>query len=93
MNRCERCHEFLIFTDVCGCVKFEIEDEDGEMHEFYATHEEAAALKYAEWTNVHGDYHLMDSEETIKVSGHGVNRVEYVVSAEPDIHYSAHKNV
>ena len=86
MERCERCHEFLILVDVCNCKRFEIEDEDGEMHEFWAGTEQGAALAFAEWTNVHGDYLLMNSEEKIKVNG-----VEYVVSAEPDVHYNAYK--
>ena len=86
MKQCERCNEFLFHTDICNCSMFEIEDEDGEMHEFYAYTERGAALKYAEWTNVHGDYQLMDSSETIKIDG-----TTYVVSAEQDIHYSAEK--
>ena len=86
MKRCERCNELLILIDTCNCIAFKIESEDGDIHERYAATAEGAALSYAEWTNVHGDYHLVNSEEVIKVNG-----TEYVISAEPDIHYSATK--
>lgn len=86
MERCERCNRLLILIETCDCKAFKIESECNEMYEFYALTEEAAALDFAQWSNTNGDYYLMDSEEIIKVNG-----VEYIISAEPDVHYSACK--
>ena len=86
MWTCNKCGDYR-FNDVakCHCHPFTIIDEDGEEHsDIYAMSAESAALKYAENSNVEGDYYLMDQSVTITV-----NEVKFEISAEPDIHYSA----
>jgi len=88
--RCPKCDDFKFSSDAkdqkCNCKSFNVVDEDGEEHEVYALYEEAAALKYAEESNVEGDYYLMNDSVDIIVDGNA-----YRISAEPDVHYSANK--
>jgi len=85
MWKCEKCKEYR-FSNVekCHCQAFTIIDEDGEEHEIQAMDEEGAALKYAEWSNVEGDYYLMN--ETVEIT---VNNKKFRIGAEPDVYYSA----
>lgn len=89
MKQCERCKEWRSrrHDDTeCECKEFTVIDEDGEEHTVFANEEYLAALRYAKTSNEDGDYYLMDSGVEIKV-----NSSAYVISAEPDIHYSARK--
>ena len=61
-------------------------DEDGESHQIYAMDEKDSALKFAEESNINGDYYLMDNPCVVLV---GEKRFE--ISAEPDICYSANE--
>ena len=70
---------------MCGCVFLEeIIDEDGEEYERCGINEHDVALKYAESSNVEGDYYLMN--ETVEIT---VNGKKFNISAEPDVYYSA----
>ena len=85
MWQCEKCKDYRMpSVKSCHCKKFIIINEDDEELEFYAMDEDGAALKYAEHTNVEGDYHLMNETVDILVNGKA-----YRVGAEPDIHYSS----
>ena len=85
MWKCTKCNEYRFGNVIkCNCQPFTIIDEDGEEHEIYGISEEDAALKYAEESNVEGEYYLMNESVTIEV-----NSKKFVISAEPDIHYSA----
>ena len=85
MWKCEKCKEYH-FSPVkeCRCKSFTVIDEDGEEHEVQAMDEEDAALKFAEESNVKGDYYLMNETVEITVDGR-----KFCIGAEPDIHYSA----
>ena len=86
MARCEKCKEYSWSGKPCNCKPFQVIDEDGEEYEIYANHEEAAALEFARQYNEDGEYLLMNEEMEITV-----NKNKYIVSAEPDIHYSSKK--
>lgn len=82
---CTRCNEYHynINKNDCPATAYVIIDQYEEEHTIYAMSEYDAAIKYARWYNERGDYDLMNDEQNIKVNGK-----PYVVSAEPDIHYS-----
>jgi len=90
MFQCEKCREFRFIEFggkpvKCHCKPFTIIDEDGDEHEsVYAMDESGAARKYAEMSNVEGDYYLMDNSVNILVNGKA-----FRISAEPDINYNA----
>jgi len=89
MNQCERCKEWQSshmkdFAGKCLCKEFKVIDADGEEHDVWANDPWLAALKYAEDSNVNGEYYLMDNSVEITVNGK-----PYLISAEPDVHYSA----
>lgn len=83
MKKCNKCGQYY-FGETHGCKKFKIIDEDGEIHEQYGFNERDAALKYAEKSNEKCDYYLMNDSVEINVNGK-----VFIISAEPDIHYSA----
>jgi hypothetical protein len=88
METCTKCGElkFLMFGGIsaeCHCKEFTIIDEDGEDHKIIANDEHDAARKFAEKSNTNGDYYLMDSTAKITVNGK-----EFIIGAEPDIHYT-----
>lgn len=86
-GKCNKCGDYRINPENCNCKAFEIIDKDGEeCHPVYAIDEEEAALKFAETSNSEGDYYLMNESVVINVNG-----IEFNISAEPDIHYSAFK--
>ncbi len=85
MKKCERCHNYSSYD--CSCQMFEVEDEDGELYQIYACTEEGAGLAFAKKINENGDYILMDNEMEIKIDGN-----KYMISAEPDVHYSVWEN-
>ena len=85
MEQCSRCKDFTFVSDPkCSCEEYKIIDEDGEEHEVWAVNDHSAAVKFAEWSNVEGDYHLMNETVEITVNGKAFN-----ISAEPEIYYSA----
>lgn len=89
MEQCNRCKDFLYPTfngavRECGCKSFTVIDEEGEEHTVFAYDAQSAALKYAEHSNIEGDYYLMNETAEITVNGKPFN-----ISAEPDVYYSA----
>lgn len=85
MWECDKCGEYRFGTATsCNCKLFIVLDENEEEHEIRAMDEEGAALKYAEESNVEGDYYLMN--ETVEIT---VNGKRFCIGAEPDVHYSA----
>ena len=85
MWECEKCKGYRMSSvTTCHCKQFTVTNEDGEDIEFYAMDEDGAALKYAEYTNIEGDYHLMNETVDILVNGKA-----FRVGAEPDIYYSS----
>lgn len=88
MTKCEKCGDYDMGLSYFKhhCELFNVINEDGEEYEIYSNDEEGAALKYAEESNVEGDYYLMNDSVEITVDGS-----KYEISAEPDVHYSANK--
>ncbi len=85
MYKCQQCQEYIFNSaNTCRCEEFAIIDEDGELHKLFAIDEEDAAMKYAEKANTEGDYYLMNESAEITVNGK-----KFLISAEPDVHYSA----
>jgi hypothetical protein len=85
MWKCNKCNQYRWSTvDKCECKEFKIIDEDEEEHSIYAMDEHDAALKYAEKSNIDGDYYLMDESVSIQIGDK-----TFSIGAEPDIHYSA----
>ncbi len=85
MTFCKKCHAYIWSgNDGCPCKPYAITCEDGEDYIVYEKDEHSAAKKYAEQSNVEGDYYLMDGSVKIKVNGN-----LYRISAEPDIYYCA----
>lgn len=85
MWECSKCKEYRFSTAAeCHCKSFAIIDENDEEHSVRAMDEKGAALKYAESANVDGDHYLMDESVEIRVNGK-----LFLISAEPDVHYSA----
>jgi len=85
MFKCEICKEYK-YEETCNCTLFIIVNDENEEHEIYSYDEESAALKYAEWKNEYGDYHLMN--ETMVIS---INDKKFNIGAEPDIYYFANE--
>ena len=82
---CSKCGEYRMPAVVkCNCKEFTILDEGGEEYSEFAMDEEGAALKFAESSNVNGDYYLMNNTAKVLVDGKSFN-----ISAEPDVYYSA----
>lgn len=91
MYKCEKCGEyrFAMFGGkpaVCNCKEFIVINEDGDEYPIRAMDEQGAALKYAEESNIEGDYYLMNESVVITINGK-----EFEISAEPDVHYSANE--
>ena len=88
MEMCKRCGDFIFdkyhSKPECSCKPFLIVDEDGEEHKVFGVNEDDVAMKYAEKSNVNGDYYLVNNSVNITVNGN-----EYEISAEPDINYFA----
>lgn len=88
MEQCSRCKEFMFRpfdgTPVCGCKEFKVIDENGEDFEVWSIDARSAALKFAEKSNVEGDFYLMNESVDIEVNGE-----LFSISAEPDVYYSA----
>ena len=87
MWQCRKCKEYR-YAEVkeCHCKEFTVIDEDGEEHDVRAMDKEGAALKYAEESNVEGDYYLMNETVVIEVDG-----TKFCIGAEPDVHYSVNE--
>ena len=82
---CKKCGDYRFDTvGKCHCKEFTVIDEDGEEYSVYGMTDEGAALKYAEESNVDGDYYLMNESVEVSVNGKVFN-----IGAEPDIHYWA----
>ena len=89
MNKCSKCNEwrhdtFMGEPVVCQCKEFTVIDQDGDEYAVQAMNENGAALKFAEESNVEGDYYPMNESVQITVNGKG-----FSISAEPDVYYSA----
>ena len=80
---CKNCGDYR-FDSVkkCHCKEFTVIDEDGEEHLVWGMTDEGAALKYAETSNVDGDYYLMNESAEVSVNGKS-----FKIGAEPDVHY------
>lgn len=87
MYTCEDCGSLRFNDKSCPCIAFTVIDEEGEDHTVFGVSKDDAATKFAEWSNVNGDYHLMNESVEITVDGEA-----FVISAEPEIHYSARKS-
>jgi len=83
---CKKCNNFQRWPagHVCLCKPFTVINDDGDDFTYHAHTPEGAALKHAEWSNLDGDYHLMDDVEEITVDGE-----KFRISAEQDISYTA----
>jgi len=87
MWKCKKCNEYRFNdTQVCSCKEFSIIDHEGDDFKIQAINEEDAAVKFAKQSNENNDYYLINSEAEIKV-----NEQEFLISAQPDVYYSARK--
>lgn len=89
MSMCPKCGDFF-YRKECACRPFYVFDEDGDEHEVHAFDAYFAALKYAQDSNECNDYYLMDNPVEITVKD-GDELKKFRISAEPDVHYSAHE--
>lgn len=90
-NKCKVCHDWHWDEQPCSPI-FKVFDDDymGEKSKsFHASDHEAAAIKYAKYYNEGCDYTLMNEEREVTVEDDKGKRKIFVISAEPDIHYSA----
>lgn len=91
-GKCEICDEFHWEDRQCPPV-FKVRHEEymgDEPKIFYAYSVRDAALKYAEYYNTNGDYVLMDgSEEVVQVEDDRGTIINFKISAEASIDYSA----
>lgn len=90
-NKCKVCHDWHWDDQPCSPI-FKVYDEDymgGRGKEFYAYDHEAAAIKYAKYYNEDGDYALMNDEREVTVEDAKGKKKKFIITAEPDIHYSA----
>lgn len=89
-KQCTQCKEYHFDHEKCKPL-FTVYHEDylGEDGKaFRGIDAEGAALAYAEYYNSRADYCLMNEEVEVEVDDNG-QRVKFVVSAQPDIYYTA----
>lgn len=88
-ERCKECGDFdWLSKHKCHPIFYLTHEYWGERKEIHAQDFYDAAMRFAKKYNENGDYALMDSTEKVVISD-GVTEKTFIVSAEPDIHYSA----
>ena len=88
-GKCKTCGKYD-FLDKHKCPPifyFKHENWGDELQEIRAWDFEDAAKEFAMLYNEDGDYSLMDNTEEVIISD-GKTEKKFIVSAEPDIHYS-----
>lgn len=92
MTFCERCKNWISHrSGKCPCTEYVVIGADEEEYKFFARNHEDAAISYAKYYN-RDDYALMDETMDITVVAPDGVRIEFVIGAEPDVHYFANEN-